>query len=101
MLSRTLTADLRNAYSRGGPKSPAGAMVSALLAKSPEFAGLWRDHEVGMELSRLPATGQYPWLQHGDEVVIEVEALGRLTHRVVPGPPLHPLRPAVAARSQA
>jgi 2-keto-4-pentenoate hydratase/2-oxohepta-3-ene-1,7-dioic acid hydratase in catechol pathway len=54
-----------------------------------------------MELSRLPGTGQYPWLKPGDEVRIEVEALGRLTHRVVPGPPLHPLRPAVAARSQA
>jgi 2-keto-4-pentenoate hydratase/2-oxohepta-3-ene-1,7-dioic acid hydratase in catechol pathway len=49
-----------------------------------------------MELSRLPGTGRYPWLKPGDEVVIEIEALGRLTHRVVAGLPLHPLRPAAA-----
>jgi len=53
-----------------------------------------------MELSRLHGAGRYPWLKPGDEVVIEIEALGRLTHRVVPGPPLHPLRPKAAAGSQ-
>ena len=52
-----------------------------------------------MELSRLHGAGRYPWLKPGDEVVIEIEALGRLTHRVAAGPPLHPLRPTVAAGS--
>lgn len=52
-----------------------------------------------MELSQLHGAGPYPWLKPGDEVVIEIEALGRLNHRVVAGPPLHPLRPKVAAGS--
>lgn len=46
MHGRIFTADLRNAYSRGGKTSPAGAIVAALLARSPEFADLWREHEV-------------------------------------------------------
>lgn len=46
-----------------------------------------------MELSRLHGPGRYPWLKPGDEVVIEVATLGRLTHRVVKGPPLRSLRP--------
>jgi 2-keto-4-pentenoate hydratase/2-oxohepta-3-ene-1,7-dioic acid hydratase in catechol pathway len=53
-----------------------------------------------MELSRLHGADRYPWLKPGDEVVIEIEELGRLTHRVVPGPPLHPLRPKTAAGSR-
>ena len=52
-----------------------------------------------MELSQLHGPGRYPWLKPGDEVVIEIEALGRLTHRVVAGPPLHPLRPKATAGS--
>jgi 2-keto-4-pentenoate hydratase/2-oxohepta-3-ene-1,7-dioic acid hydratase in catechol pathway len=35
----------------------------------------------------------YPWLKIGDEVVYEVERLGRIANRVVAGPPLIPLRP--------
>jgi 2-keto-4-pentenoate hydratase/2-oxohepta-3-ene-1,7-dioic acid hydratase in catechol pathway len=53
-----------------------------------------------MELSRLHGAASYPWLKPGDEVVIEIEALGRLAHRVVPGPPLHPLRPRAAPGSR-
>jgi 2-keto-4-pentenoate hydratase/2-oxohepta-3-ene-1,7-dioic acid hydratase in catechol pathway len=45
------------------------------------------------ELAARHGPHRYPWLQPGDEVVIEVAHLGRLTHRVVPGPPLYPLRP--------
>jgi 2-keto-4-pentenoate hydratase/2-oxohepta-3-ene-1,7-dioic acid hydratase in catechol pathway len=53
-----------------------------------------------MELSRLPGGGHYPWLRPGDEVVVEIETLGRLTHHVVEGPPLHPLRSEATAGSQ-
>lgn len=45
------------------------------------------------ELSLRHGPRRYPWLKPGDEVVIEIETLGRLAHRIVPGPPLHPLRP--------
>ncbi len=56
-----------------------------------------------LELSLKHGERRYPWLRPGDEVVIEVAELGRLTHRVVPGPPLHLLRPepAVAAAGSA
>lgn len=46
MHSRAFTADIRNAYSKFGADSRAGAMVSALLHESPEFAELWAEHEV-------------------------------------------------------
>jgi 2-keto-4-pentenoate hydratase/2-oxohepta-3-ene-1,7-dioic acid hydratase in catechol pathway len=45
------------------------------------------------ELSARHGARHYPWLRPGDEVVIEVAHLGRLAHRIVPGAPLHPLRP--------
>jgi 2-keto-4-pentenoate hydratase/2-oxohepta-3-ene-1,7-dioic acid hydratase in catechol pathway len=35
----------------------------------------------------------YPWLAVGDEIVYEVEQLGRIANRIVAGPPLIPLRP--------
>ena len=44
--SRAFTADIRTAYATFGAQSRAGAMVSALLAESPEFAALWQEHEV-------------------------------------------------------
>jgi 2-keto-4-pentenoate hydratase/2-oxohepta-3-ene-1,7-dioic acid hydratase in catechol pathway len=46
-----------------------------------------------LELSMVHGQEAYPWLQPGDEVVLEVEHLGRLANRVVEGPPLKPLRP--------
>jgi 2-keto-4-pentenoate hydratase/2-oxohepta-3-ene-1,7-dioic acid hydratase in catechol pathway len=46
-----------------------------------------------LELSLVHGEDAYPWLQPGDEVVLEVEQLGRLQNRVVEGPPLVPLRP--------
>jgi 2-keto-4-pentenoate hydratase/2-oxohepta-3-ene-1,7-dioic acid hydratase in catechol pathway len=36
---------------------------------------------------------KHPWLKAGDEVVCEVEHLGRIANRVVAGAPLLPLRP--------
>lgn len=46
MHSRAFTADIRTAYAKFGADSRAGAMVSALLRESPEFAELWAEHEV-------------------------------------------------------
>jgi 2-keto-4-pentenoate hydratase/2-oxohepta-3-ene-1,7-dioic acid hydratase in catechol pathway len=46
-----------------------------------------------LELSLVHGPEEYPWLQPGDEVVAEVEHLGRLVNRVVEGRPLRPLRP--------
>jgi 2-keto-4-pentenoate hydratase/2-oxohepta-3-ene-1,7-dioic acid hydratase in catechol pathway len=45
-----------------------------------------------LELSMVHGQEAYPWLQPGDEVVLEVEHLGRLANRVVEGRPLKPLR---------
>ena len=45
-----------------------------------------------LELSLVHGEEAYPWLAPGDEVTLEVEQLGRMTSRVVPGPPLKPLR---------
>jgi 2-keto-4-pentenoate hydratase/2-oxohepta-3-ene-1,7-dioic acid hydratase in catechol pathway len=46
-----------------------------------------------LELSLRPAGHDaYPWLSEGDEVVFEVERLGRLTNRIGSGQPPHPIR---------
>ncbi|WP_433650436.1 helix-turn-helix transcriptional regulator [Micromonospora zamorensis] len=44
--SRLLVADLRASYTRDGRGWPAAALVDDLLARSPEFAQLWREHPV-------------------------------------------------------
>ncbi|MFD0575873.1 helix-turn-helix transcriptional regulator [Dactylosporangium darangshiense] len=41
-----IVADLHESYIRDGRDSRAGALVDALLAESPEFAALWREHPV-------------------------------------------------------
>jgi 2-keto-4-pentenoate hydratase/2-oxohepta-3-ene-1,7-dioic acid hydratase in catechol pathway len=46
-----------------------------------------------LELSLVHGSEAYPWLKPGDEVLLEVERLGRLTNRVVEGRSLVPLRP--------
>ena len=46
-----------------------------------------------LELSATHSPEEYPWLRPGDEVVLEVEHLGRLGNRVVEGHPPKPLRP--------
>jgi len=46
-----------------------------------------------LELSLVHGEEAYPWLKVGDEVVLEVQELGRIDNRVVEGPPLRPLRP--------
>ena len=45
-----------------------------------------------LELSILFGESQYPWLQPGDEVVLEVELLGSVTGRITPGAAPIPLR---------
>jgi 2-keto-4-pentenoate hydratase/2-oxohepta-3-ene-1,7-dioic acid hydratase in catechol pathway len=45
-----------------------------------------------LELSLEHGEEAFPWLVPGDEVVLEVEHLGRISNRVVEGPPLRPLR---------
>jgi transcriptional regulator with XRE-family HTH domain len=44
--SRLFAASLHDAYTRDGKGSRAAAVVDALLAASPEFAGIWREHPV-------------------------------------------------------
>ena len=45
-----------------------------------------------LELSMVHGTDAYPWLRPGDEVVLEVERLGRIANRVVEGKALKRLR---------
>ena len=45
-LSRSFTADARAVLAKQGPGSRAAALVDDMLARSEEFADIWRDHEV-------------------------------------------------------
>ncbi|MFF3562540.1 helix-turn-helix transcriptional regulator [Streptomyces sp. NPDC002574] len=47
-LGRQFVSDLRAVYSRHGAGSRAGTLVEGLLARSPEFRGLWEAHEIGV-----------------------------------------------------
>jgi len=49
--SRTHVADLRATFGRRGTDSDVASLVEDLLAASPEFAGLWADHEVAVRRS--------------------------------------------------
>jgi transcriptional regulator with XRE-family HTH domain len=46
MHDRLIAANLLNAYARDGKGSRAAAIVEALLAASPRFAAIWREHPV-------------------------------------------------------
>ncbi|MFG1709639.1 helix-turn-helix transcriptional regulator [Nonomuraea sp. M3C6] len=48
--TRLIAANLHRVYTRDGKDSRAAAIVDALLGRSPEFAGVWREH---------PVTGPY------------------------------------------
>ncbi|MDX3072857.1 hypothetical protein ACIP98_12575 [Streptomyces sp. NPDC088354] len=52
-LSRRFVADQRAVCSRHGTDSQAGAVVEALIAKSPEFHGLWQAHEIGVRCGEV------------------------------------------------
>ncbi len=45
-----------------------------------------------LELSILHGEEQYPWLQAGDEVVLDIDLLGSITGRITPGVAPKPLR---------
>lgn len=45
-----------------------------------------------LELSLLHGHEEYPWLEAGDEITLEVDQLGAITNRVVEGVPPQPLR---------
>jgi transcriptional regulator with XRE-family HTH domain len=64
--SRTFTSDLRGAYSRHGASSRAGTIVAELLDRSPEFAGLWAAHEIGLRRDDVKR------IQHPDLGVLEL-----------------------------
>jgi 2-keto-4-pentenoate hydratase/2-oxohepta-3-ene-1,7-dioic acid hydratase in catechol pathway len=49
-----------------------------------------------LELSGREGGEEYPWLQDGDEVALEVERLGRIVNTVGFGPEPVPLRPGLA-----
>ena len=57
-LGRFFTAAVRDVYSRDGRGSRAAEMVDALLAASPEFGALWREHQVA------PAYGTRKRIRH-------------------------------------
>jgi hypothetical protein len=48
---RVFTAQLRAAVTRDGPHSRATVLAHDLLQRSPEFAAVWHDHEIGIRLT--------------------------------------------------
>ncbi len=65
--SRAFAADIRTAYATFGADSRAGAIVTALLQESAEFAELWAEHEVRTTHARDKR------LQHPEVGVIDVQ----------------------------
>lgn len=49
LLSRMYAAGLRGVVGLRGPDSRAAELAGLLLERSPEFARLWADHEIGVE----------------------------------------------------
>lgn len=50
---RTFTAQLRDAAARRGPRSAAADIARQLLERSPEFAAVWNEHEIGLDYTQL------------------------------------------------
>ncbi|MCH5643308.1 MULTISPECIES: helix-turn-helix transcriptional regulator [unclassified Gordonia (in: high G+C Gram-positive bacteria)] len=65
--ARAHTARLRAAVTTEGPDSRAAVIADALLAESPEFASLWKEHDVNVRL-----TDQRKRLLHPELGLIEV-----------------------------
>jgi hypothetical protein len=63
---RFLASNLRGAYTRQGPGSPAAELVDELLAVSGEFADVWKAHEVGLRRSEIKR------LRHPEVGVLEL-----------------------------
>ncbi|MFN8024556.1 MAG: helix-turn-helix transcriptional regulator [Acidimicrobiales bacterium] len=66
-VSRTFVAGARAVYVKHGAGSRAAAMADALLRESPEFAELWRDHEVNA------GSGREKRIQHPEVGVVHVQ----------------------------
>lgn len=66
MHGRAFTARLRETYTREGKGSRAAAIVDALLAASPEFAQVWRAHDISVPHSDLKR------IQHPQVGVLEL-----------------------------
>lgn len=48
---RTFTAQLRQAATRHGPRSAAADLARELRERSPEFASIWDQHQIGLDYS--------------------------------------------------
>ena len=78
------------------------AHVAEMLVYASEDAPVRRGDVLGsgtcgtgciLELSLVHGEDEYPWLQPGDVVTLEVDHLGRQESRVTEGRPVVPLRP--------
>ncbi len=72
---RHLVADLRAAVGRRGADAEARDLVERLRARSPQFATLWAQHEVGVQRSRLIRLPKGQVRQRADAVEYQVETL--------------------------
>ncbi|MEU3184381.1 helix-turn-helix transcriptional regulator [Streptomyces sp. NPDC006923] len=86
--SRLIAANLHGAYTREGRGSRAATIVDALLAASPEFAALWREHPV-MGPYCAPKRIQHPQLGllelHCQTLVDPDQSQALLVFTAVPG----------------
>lgn len=90
--ARLFVAHLRDAHARDGVGSRAAAIVDALLAASPEFAALWREHPVlgpscGPKRLRHPRLG--PLELHCQTLVDPDQSQTLLVYTAVPGSESH------------
>jgi transcriptional regulator with XRE-family HTH domain len=66
-VSRSFVAGARAVYAKHGAGSRAAAMIEALLRESPEFAALWRGHEVSA------GSGRDKRIQHPEVGIVHVQ----------------------------
>ncbi|XVQ09415.1 helix-turn-helix transcriptional regulator [Spirillospora sp. CA-255316] len=90
--SRLIVADLHRTYTRDGRDSRAGAIVDALLAASPEFAGIWDEHPVigtycPPEHFRHPEVGELEL--HCQILMDPDQSQSLLVYTTTPGSPSH------------
>jgi transcriptional regulator with XRE-family HTH domain len=90
--SRLLAANLHDVYTREGRDSRAAAIVDALLAASPEFAEIWREHPVPGPYC-APKRIQHPRLGllelHCQTLVDPDQSQTLLVYTAVPGSESH------------
>ncbi|RZU76640.1 helix-turn-helix protein [Micromonospora kangleipakensis] len=90
--SRLIAANLHEAYTRGGEGSRAATIVDALLATSPEFADIWREHPVAAGYC-APKRLQHPLLGmlelHCQTLVDPDQSQALLVYTATPGSESH------------